>query len=70
MAISNRSSACSWWGDLGTLSLMDVGSPSPHLGQHVPGLLCRKAHLELVSIPRKLSCPWHSHVLELGQNQP
>ena len=48
---------------------MDVGPPSPHLGQHVPGLLCRKAHPELVSVPRKLGCPWHSHVLELGQNQ-
>ena len=34
-----------WW----VCSLMDVGPPSPHLGQHVPGLLCRKAHPELVS---------------------
>lgn len=27
MAISNRSSTCSWQGDLGTLSLMDLGHP-------------------------------------------
>lgn len=52
---------------------MDVGQPPhPALWAACAGdtRLCRKAHPELMSVPRKLGCPWHSHVLELGQNQP